>query len=178
LKAAFAVVFAGLAVLLLDPRAVLAAVAVGEPIDAAPAIPVLDIKGEPADLRTLLQPPGATLLIFWATWCQPCIHEVPEIRELSRFYASRGLRVMSVALSWNGDTLEKVVEARQTHGIDYPVYFDAHDKARPAFDLRALPASVLIDSTGVVRWKGNLLPSDINARIKEALGPGEERGSK
>ena len=178
MKAAVAAAFAVLSVLAPAGAPEASGMAVGASIDAMPSIPVVNIKGEPADLRAIAHPPGATLVIFWATWCEPCIHEIPEIRELNRFYSGRGLRVVSVALSWNGDTLERVAGARQTHGIDYPVYFDAEDKARPAFDLRALPASVLIDSKGVIRWKGNLLPSDINARIKEALGPGEESGSK
>jgi len=155
-----------------------ASIVEGKPLPAGPPIPVVTLKGETKDLRADLASGGAKLVVFWASWCQPCIHEIPEIRELGHFYGKKGLRVVGVALSWNGDTLEKVSQAVETQGIDYPVLFDNADKARTAFDLRAIPASLLIDGQGTVRWRGEVLPSDINARIKEALGPGEERGSR
>ena len=155
-----------------------ASIVEGKPLPAGPPIPVVTLKGETRDLRADLDSGGAKLVVFWASWCQPCIHEIPEIRELGHFYGKKGLRVVGVALSWNGDTLEKVSQAVETQGIDYPVLFDNADKARIAFELRAIPASLLIDGQGTVRWRGEVLPSDINARIKEALGPGEERGSR
>ena len=174
---AMAVRVLALQALLAGPALAAPKIAEGEKVVPGSPIPVVTLDGAPADLRASLAG-GPTLLIFWATWCQPCIHEVPEVRELYHFYAKRGLRVVGVALSWNGDTREKVKQALGDNGIDYPVLFDDEDKARVAFDLRAIPASILVDASGVVRFKGTILPSDINTRIKDALGPGEESGPK
>src|SRR5262249_54035631 len=65
----------------------------GDKLPAGWTVPVVDLKGQEVDLRAALGKQGATLLVFWGTWCQPCLHEVPEIREVARFYAPKGLRV-------------------------------------------------------------------------------------
>ena len=159
----------------------------GMHVAPGPPVAVVTLRGDPADLRAKLMPPaqdaqhaprGATLLVFWGSWCMPCIHEVPEIKEIGRFYGKRGLRVVSVALSLHEDTLEKVARAAGDHGIDYEILFDRDDAARQAFGIKSVPTSLLIDASGVVRWRGNTLPSDINERIKAALGPGEASGPK
>jgi thiol-disulfide isomerase/thioredoxin len=152
----------------------------GEHVAPGPPVAVLTLRGDPADLRARIspEPRGATLLVFWGSWCMPCIHEVPEIKEVGRFYGKRGLRVVSVALSLHEDTLEKVAQAASAHGIDYEILFDKDDAARQAFGIKSVPTSLLIDASGVVRWRGNTLPSDINERIKAALGPGEASGAQ
>jgi len=159
---------------------------VGDDIKAGDPLPVMSAKGDTVNLREELAPsptsartrPGATLLIFWATWCKPCMHEVPEIREVGRFYANQGLRVVSVATTWKDDSLEKILDAAKDNGIDYKVLFDMKDSAREAFGVKSLPTTILIDGKGVVTWRGDVLPADINERVRAALGPNEDRGAK
>lgn len=147
-------------------------------------VQVTDLKGAAVDLRDEIlsagapELGGATLLVFWATWCQPCIHEVPVLNELHKFYAKSGLKLLGVGMSHGGDSLKSISEAASLHGMTYPVLFDGEDKARKAFGVLALPAAALVDRRGVVRWSGPSLPRDINARIKSALTPQKDSGSK
>lgn len=171
------------AALLAGDPPVLYAAAAGEPAPLEAASPVSDLEGNTTDLRARVLPGDgsthkATLLVFWGTWCQPCIHEVPVLNELQRFYGKDGLQVIGIGMSWGGDTLDKVAAAAEQHGMSYPVLFDKDGRARAAFGVTALPTSALIDARGTVRWMGLALPRDIAGRIREALGTGEERGSK
>jgi len=152
----------------------------GGPFPRDKQIPVVDLQGRPLDLRQVV-PPGegsgrAALVVFWASWCQPCIREIPEINELHRFYKERGLSVVGLGIQWGGDTIEDVAEAVAMHGVKYPVLFDAQDRARELFGITALPAAALVDSKGTLRWFGTQLPKDINERIRAAIEPEEERG--
>lgn len=152
----------------------------GGPFPRANEIPVVDLAGQPLDLREQVFPgegaAKATLIVFWASWCQPCIREIPEINELHRFYGERGLRVLGLGIQWGGDTIEDVVEAVSLHGVKYPVLFDTRDRARELFGITALPAAALVDSGGTLRWFGTQLPKDINERISAAIEPEEESG--
>ncbi|HKY31938.1 MAG TPA: TlpA disulfide reductase family protein [Candidatus Polarisedimenticolia bacterium] len=155
------------------------------PPDALPRGPVevMALDGSLADLVSLAAPAGeggprAVLLVFWGTWCQPCIREIPVLKELVRHHGPAGLKVIGVGLELQGDTLERLSAAVSRHGIDYPVYFDHQGKAREAFGVTALPAAALVDGDGRVRWSGPALPRDINLRIQSALRPGEDRDGK
>jgi thiol-disulfide isomerase/thioredoxin len=134
---------------------------------------IVDPEGRESSLEVALfpgdTPAPATLLVFWASWCQPCIGEIPVLNELHRYYGKRGLRVVGLGVTNGGETLEKMVEAATNHGVAYPVFFDAQGAVEKAFGLSAIPTSALIDSRKTVRWLGPNLPRDINKRIEEAM---------
>lgn len=164
-----------------------AAVREGERAPLAGIAGVTDVEGRPADLsRLALAPdtasaeaPGrATLLVFWASWCHPCINEIPVLNELRRFYGKRGLRILGLGVREGGETLERLKGAAAGNGASYPILYDGEGKAQEAFDVHALPMSVLIDAEGLVRWIGPALPTDVAARVEAALVPGERRGAK
>jgi thiol-disulfide isomerase/thioredoxin len=146
------------------------------------ALRVQDLAGRPVDLgpglRASGETPRASLVVFWGTWCAPCLREIPVLNELKRFYGPRGLEVIGVGLEQEGETASRVAEAVERHRIGYPVYFDAGGGAARAFGITSLPAAALIDGTGIVRWMGPSLPSDINTRIQAALRPGEDSAGK
>lgn len=177
-----------LALLLLPlGHAAWAAAREGETAPLAGITGVTDADGRPADLSRLAlapEPPAgeatgrATLLVFWASWCHPCINEIPVLNELRRFYAKRGLRILGLGVREGGETLERLKGAAASNGASYPILYDSEGKAQEAFDVRALPMSVLIDAEGLVRWIGPALPSDLAARVEAALVPGERRGAK
>ena len=158
----------------------------GDPIPANASMTVVNLEGRPVDLREIMTPDtrraggpaGATLLVFWAPWCRPCIGEIPVLNELHRFYGPKGLNVVGLGVGMGGGTLAGTKEAAGKHGMSYQVLFDDGGKLERTFDVTALPTSALIDAKGIVRWLGPSLPPDINQRIKEAIAPGEDSGSK
>jgi thiol-disulfide isomerase/thioredoxin len=169
-----------LSVSLAGPLQAAGTVEVSKPLPAG-AIQVQTLQGDPLDLATLLRSGTshrAVLLVFWGTWCAPCLREIPELKELRRFHGPRGLEVLGVAVQHGEETLDVLLRAVRDHGINYPVYFDARGEAARMFGVTALPAAALIDAEGVVRWMGPSLPKDINERIQAALGPGEDRAGR
>ncbi|MGH9869262.1 MAG: TlpA family protein disulfide reductase [Candidatus Polarisedimenticolia bacterium] len=155
-------------------------VAVSQPLPAE-VIAVQSLDGSMIDLSARLRTPQegrAALVVFWGTWCAPCIREIPELKELQRFYGKRGLEVIGVGLKSGEETLSGLANAAEAHGITYPIYFDARGEAARVFGVTALPAAALIDGAGVVRWMGPSLPKDINERIQAALRPGEDSAGR
>ncbi|HKV41127.1 MAG TPA: TlpA disulfide reductase family protein [Blastocatellia bacterium] len=77
--------------------------------------PMLDLKlqdlsGKPVDAAQALK--GKVLVVdFWATWCVPCIHEIPDLNKLQDEFASRGVEVLGVTMaSGSPDEIKPYVE--------------------------------------------------------------------
>ena len=62
----------------------------------APATPILDASGKTITLKAIEGP--VTVVNLWATWCPPCVKEMPEIDRFAREFASRGGRVVGLAV--------------------------------------------------------------------------------
>lgn len=170
---------------LLVPAVAGVGVKIGETAPVTLMTGVVDVEGRPYDAARLLVPTpvtggarGATLLVFWASWCHPCVNEIPVLNELHRFYAKRGLRVVGMGVREGGETLDGIKKAALAHGVTYPVLYDSEGKGLELFGVGALPTSVLLSGTGVILWIGPALPEDITARIAAVLGPGGESGTK
>ena len=92
------------------------------------------------------------LLNFWATWCKPCVEEMPMLSQLQQDYAGIGLRVVGIALD-DPDRASKFVADL---GIDYPVLVGKTDVVltgrRYGNATGMLPFSVLVDAAGIIRW--------------------------
>jgi len=112
-----------------------------------------------------------TLVNFWATWCTPCVEEMPMLSRLQKSYASRGVQIVGIAL----DDPQKAGDFAAQLGIDYPVLVGTTDAILVGrqFGNRAgmLPYSVLLDSNGIIRWAylGALDRQELEAQIKELL---------
>jgi thiol-disulfide isomerase/thioredoxin len=88
----------------------------------------------------------AVLLNFWATWCGPCIMEMPGLVALQRQYKDKGLVVIPVS---EDDSPNDALQYFQQNQITSPrVYYDKGHKAMREIRGRGLPTSLLIDSTG------------------------------
>lgn len=94
----------------------------------------------------------AVLLNFWATWCQPCVEEMPMLSSLQRDHADRGLRVVGIAV----DEPERARSFANSLGLDYLLLYGLGEAmliARQYGNASGmLPYSVLIDAGGIVRW--------------------------
>jgi peroxiredoxin len=112
-----------------------------------------------------------TLINFWATWCTPCIEEMPMLSRLQQNYASRGVQVVGIAL----DDPQKAGDFAAQLDIVYPVLVGTTDTILLGrqFGNRAgmLPYSVLLDSDGIVRWAylGALNKQELESQIQALL---------
>jgi thiol-disulfide isomerase/thioredoxin len=95
------------------------------PGEIAPDVSGIDLTGQPLSLH---QVSGKVVLVnFWATWCAPCMAELPSLERLYQSLRSQGFTVVGVAVD---DTLDNVKEAVQSNGITYPVLLDEKGKSK------------------------------------------------
>jgi len=74
--------------------------------------------------KLLTQAQGkAVLLNFWATWCDPCVEEFPDLIKLARDFRPHGLEVILVSLDELEDLNSKIVPFLGKHGVNFRTYF-------------------------------------------------------
>ena len=125
----------------------------------APAFHVRSVSGEMLDLDRL-RAHGPVLVDFWATWCKPCLEEIPELQRLHRTYSARGLTVIGISVD-GPRNFARVRPFASKLGITYPIALDADGSLSQRFAVRAMPTTVLIDRSGAM------------VRVTEGYHPGE-----
>ncbi len=117
------------------------------------------------------------LVVFWATWCQPCVAEMPDMVALDQ-ESPGGLRILAVSLDFflSGKSTEKVVgDYLHAHPapLEHVIYSGSQDAIFSAFEMPGnIPYSILYDSQGHVlkRFTGQAAPADVRAAL--AASPG------
>ena len=95
------------------------------------------------------------LVNFWATWCPPCLEEVPDLVELHEAHKAKDLVVIGVAL----DSTEKSVKAFVAkRNVTYPIVLGDYDMAEQVGQVEVLPTSYLYNPQGeLVSYQEGLL---------------------
>ncbi len=113
------------------------------------------------------------VVLFWATWCQPCLQELPVYQALFQRY---GGRLMVVGISMDGpDTVSEAGSTTRRMGITFPIVTDLETQVVSVYNTRrAAPFSVWIDRTGtIVREREGFSMSEvanINSGVAELVG--------
>lgn len=125
----------------------------------APAYSATTMAGDSVSLASYAG--KVVLLNVWATWCGPCRKEIPELRALSAKHSGEGLSVIGITVDAEG-TESQIADFIKEFRIDYPVWHDPNERISAQYAIVGLPASFLIDRSGVIRWKstGAIAPGD------------------
>jgi thiol-disulfide isomerase/thioredoxin len=112
----------------------------------APAISLSDITGRSVELSELH---GKLVIInLWATWCAPCLREMPSLERLQSRFGER-IAVLAVSEDRGGNkTVEPFIDKLGLKSVK--VYIDPKSEVGHAFGARGLPTSFLIDREGKV----------------------------
>jgi thiol-disulfide isomerase/thioredoxin len=115
------------------------------PGEAVPEVSGLSLDGKSVKLYDHLG--EVTLINFWATWCAPCVSELPALQRLYEQEQASGFRVVGIALD---DTSEEVQRTCQKLDITFPIIIDTHSRSKRLFGLRGVPESFFVDKKGQV----------------------------
>ena len=93
-----------------------------------------------------------TLINFWATWCPPCIEEIPSLNRLKTKLAGRPFELISINYKQDRAT---VLEFMQRVRVDFPVLLDETGEHANAWRVISYPSTFVIDSDGIIRYGVN-----------------------
>lgn len=111
------------------------------PGDKAPEVEGTDVKGKAVALS---QYSGkVTLVNFWATWCAPCVAELPLLQTIHDTLKDKGFQVVGIAVD---DTPEEVQKMKATYGLTYPMIIDSASQSKRLYGVRGLPESFVLDA--------------------------------
>lgn len=141
----------------------------GNERDALRGASFQDLAGKP---RPLADWRGKILVLnFWATWCSPCLEEIPMLSAVRELYVSNGVEIIGIAV----DQVSKVMEFSDKMQIRYPLLIAGADglelMRRAGNSAGGLPYTVFLDREGtLVRRKlGTLERQELEAAIAALL---------
>lgn len=147
------------------------------PGSVAETIVVKDV--DQAGLTALLKRDnGRPLLVnFWATWCEPCRDEFPDLIKIDAEYRQRGLEFITVSLDDFSEIKTEVPKFLQQMGANMPAYLLNVADPEPSIKAvdpnwgGALPATVLYDKDGKIVFKhfGRIKPEPLRAAIEKIV---------
>jgi thiol-disulfide isomerase/thioredoxin len=115
---------------------------------------------------------GRLLVVnFWATWCSPCLEEMPMLDRLRATYRTRGVEVVGIGI----DAADKIIAYQAKHQFKFPLVIAGTVGSGVSRSLGneqgVLPYTVLIGPKGVVarRWTGLVAEQDLRSALDDNL---------
>ncbi len=125
-----------------------------------------DLDGKPLSIANYK---GKVVLIdFWATWCGPCVHEMPNVLKTYEKYHDKGFEIIGVSLDKDK---EKLVAFIKENNVQWPQYFDGQgwqNKLSSQYGVNSIPSTYLLDKEGKIIGK-KLRGEALDAAVGKAL---------
>lgn len=135
--------------------------ALGKPVKMA----FKAVDGRQVDVAKLK---GKVVLIdFWATWCGPCIAELPNLKKTYSKYHDKGFEIVGISLD---DSKDKLTDFVKKNEMPWPQYFDGlrwKNEFAVEYDIQVIPAMWLIDKSGKLVDMSAL--SDLDSKVEKLL---------
>lgn len=113
---------------------------------AAPGFSLASLAGE-ADIRLEDYRGQVVFLNFWATWCAPCVAEMPAMQTLYDRYRDDGLVMIAVNVREDRAQVQEFIDRL---GLSYPVALDSNGSVTNLYNVRGFPTTMIIDREGTV----------------------------
>ena len=103
------------------------------------------------NMHSLSSYKGKVVLVnFWASWCPPCIYEMPELTRLKEEFAGQPFEVLALNV---GEKKYRVRKFVKLINFKLPVLLDTSEDTFNAWDVKTLPTSFLLDAEGNIRYR-------------------------
>jgi peroxiredoxin len=147
-----------------DAKKIQRSLAEGKPF---PDFDEKDLDGKPLSVGNYK---GKLVLIdFWATWCGPCVAELPNVLKTYEKYHGKGLEIIGISLDKDKDKLSKFIAEKN---MTWQQYFDGQgwqSKLAAKYGVNSIPATYLLDKEGIIIAK-NLRGDALDKAVANALG--------
>jgi len=136
----------------------------------APSFTLQDLNGKTVSLSDFKS--KVIILDFWATWCPPCVKEIPHFVELYKQYNDRQFVIVGISVDREGVGVVKSFV--QKYGVSYPVLMTDGQVEKAYGDIVNIPTTFVIDSEGKIQRKyigyqdKAVFEKDINSLLSEA----------
>lgn len=121
------------------------------PVKVGQMAPNLTLKDRAGKVHSLKDYRGKVVLInFWATWCPPCLIEMPFLASAYQKLKSRGFEVLAISLDENQRAVDAFLKEMK---LPFPVLLDPPGISARAYLVYGLPYTVIIDREGRIRHK-------------------------
>jgi thiol-disulfide isomerase/thioredoxin len=112
-----------------------------------PPLKLQDLKGAWHDLESLR---GKVVLVnFWATWCPPCVHEIPSMQRLKNRMQGKPFVILAVDMAEPEQDIRAFLKKFK---VDFTVLLDKDGKALQAWKIFAFPTSFVLGPDGKIRY--------------------------
>ena len=135
-------------------------------------LPVFTMQDTSGITRNSREWQGKILIVnFWASWCPPCLEEIPELIDLQNRYSPQGLQVIGVAI----DDPDQAKSFMQAQGVNFPVIIGVDDAIelgkKMGNRISTLPYTAIFDQQGKTRYAqpGKISKNDLELLIKSLL---------
>ncbi len=118
----------------------------GSPV--APPLKLMDLDGKVHDLADYK---GRVVLVnFWASWCPPCVHEMPSMQRLREKMAGKPFVILGVNMAEPENEVRDFLATKVK--VDFPILMDRHGTALKAWKVFVFPTSFIVGPNGEIRY--------------------------
>ena len=133
--------------------AAVAALAIAVPVLAGPEgapAPQFNLASQGGKDVSLAQFKGQVVMLnFWASWCEPCRHEMPLLEDIYKKYNKLGFTLIGVNVEPDSKAADNWL--KQTP-VSFPVLYDKDSKVSQLYNVAGMPTTVIIDRKGNLRY--------------------------
>ena len=108
------------------------------------------------------------VLVFFATWCPPCMAEVPHVKKFVESTRDRNVLVYGINIRQPKRVVQRFVRDR---AVNYGILLDSDANVAKAYGVTGIPTIIGIDAEGLVRYRAHSLPRKAEALIKTLTAP-------